>query len=235
MVAPTRGPVVYFEGALTAAQTWWAAAGLAANPGYTLHEQRRLVGSVNSSVAPGTVEIQLSPDGTNWDITIPLTADPDNANAYPFDIDLFLPWVRFVVIDAGAGSTVRLAAWAFEQGTGANFFSASGSGGGTVYTKDAPLTPLGYAQYSLVASSVTLATAAGGTIPAGATYVLIQLGVGGTGVTARFRDDGTAPTTTVGFPLLQGVQFLYESNPLSALQLIGTAAGPTELNLSFYK
>ena len=84
--------------------------------------------------------------------------------------------------------------------------------------------PLGYQQLA------SLSSAAGLTVPAGATHVLLQAEA----QTVRFRDDGTAPTATVGMPLLvAGAPLLYSGTP-SALQFIAAATGGI-VNASFYR
>ncbi len=84
-------------------------------------------------------------------------------------------------------------------------------------------TALGYEQLT----SLTTATAL--TPPAGATLAVISV----EGAAVRYRDDGTAPTATVGMPLAISQQFTY-SGDFSKLEFIGQAAGAI-LNVSFYK
>jgi hypothetical protein len=108
---------------LVAAQQWWQNAGLvggalAANPVYHHLGCNRLKGSVYSSVVGNTLQVQFSPDGTNFPNTQTLTADPNNANAFPFSFDLQYPYFRFVVTDSGGGSTVQIQAMVFEEGSG---------------------------------------------------------------------------------------------------------------------
>lgn len=83
-------------------------------------------------------------------------------------------------------------------------------------------TPLGYQQ-------LTLAGAASLTVPSGATFgtILIE------GAPVRWRDDGTAPTATVGMPLGVGAAMVYSAD-LAALQVIGQATGAI-VNISYYK
>ncbi len=49
----------------------------------------------------------------------------------------------------------------------------------------------------------------------------------------RYRDDGTAPTATVGMPIAAGTCIFY-SGPLTALQFI-EAASPATLDVSYYR
>lgn len=75
-----------------------------------------------------------------------------------------------------------------------------------------------------------LSTATALTVPAKSRFVLLQC----EGANVRFRDDGTAPTATVGMLLTAGAApWLYEGDNLSALKLIQVAAGAT-LNAAFY-
>ena len=48
----------------------------------------------------------------------------------------------------------------------------------------------------------------------------------------RWRDDGTAPTSTVGMPLAAGVALQYDGD-LSRIQFIEQTAG-AKLNISYY-
>ncbi len=66
-------------------------------------------------------------------------------------------------------------------------------------------------------------------IPAGAStaeFIVESQGI-------RYRDDGTAPTATVGMPVAAGVSFQY-SGTLSTLQFIEQTAS-AKLNVSYYK
>jgi hypothetical protein len=96
-----------------------------------------------------------------------------------------------------------------------------------VGTVPGSLTALGYCQLS-VTTAVALSTCSGG-IPTGAVIVYI------TPETAaiRWRDDGTAPTTTVGNPVGAGAQLVY-AGPLLAMQIIAQA-GTATVNANFYK
>ena len=236
----TRGPAVYFNQSVTNGQNLSQAltsgasstplvtrcAGMAWILGYGIGTQAPAAGFP-------TISFYASPGSTTAAFVFQLAADPSNANGYFISVPVLSPWYSIDWTQGGSSGNVFIQAYTLPEAPGG--ISSSIGPSTPIYVKDQPLTPLGYAQYPLAATAESMATMAGGTIPAGALYCLIQLGVGGTGVTCRWRDDGTSPTTTTGFPLLQGVQFLYEGTPLSAFQMIGTAAGPTEVNLSFYK
>ena len=53
------------------------------------------------------------------------------------------------------------------------------------------------------------------------------------GQAARWRDDGTAPTTAVGMPVPSGTCFDY-AGPLAAFQIISTTAGGT-IDVVYYR
>jgi hypothetical protein len=83
--------------------------------------------------------------------------------------------------------------------------------------------PLGFQQ-------LTLAGVASLTVPAGANMAIWQADT----QAARWRDDGTAPTATVGIQVLTtSAPYEYFGN-LSAVQFIQATAGSI-LNVSYYK
>lgn len=82
--------------------------------------------------------------------------------------------------------------------------------------------PLGYQQIT------SLGTAANLTPPAGATAALITVETAG----VRWRDDGTAPTTSIGMPLSAGQSFTYYGS-LSAIQFIAQSGSPV-LDVAYY-
>lgn len=90
------------------------------------------------------------------------------------------------------------------------------------------ISSLGYAQFTSVSASSaivigTTAPAAGVTaIPSFTNSLLIF--VEGQGI--RWRDDGTAPTSSVGMPVAAGQAFSYQGIP-GNLQIIGQTAGGT--------
>lgn len=49
----------------------------------------------------------------------------------------------------------------------------------------------------------------------------------------RFRDDGTAPTAAIGYPLAVGAELRYTARNMSALQVIAQTAGAV-LNVWVY-
>ena len=91
-----------------------------------------------------------------------------------------------------------------------------------------PAKSLGYAQFaaggvdaSTLVSTATFGGQPGAGIPPGTTHILIQPAA----QAIRFRDDGTAPTTTVGYPIAVGTEFIYAGSAMSQLRLISQAAG----------
>jgi hypothetical protein len=82
--------------------------------------------------------------------------------------------------------------------------------------------PLGYQQITSLSASTGLTT------PEGARYARIAC----TGQDVRWRDDGTAPTASVGMPLPVGAEMLY-SGKLEALKFIEQSASAV-LNIAYY-
>lgn len=86
------------------------------------------------------------------------------------------------------------------------------------------IVPLGYQQLTSIAASTAL------TVPAGATCALLQA----EGQIVRLRDDGTAPTASVGVELAVGaVPFPY-CGALSAILVIQATSGGI-LNVLYYR
>ena len=81
---------------------------------------------------------------------------------------------------------------------------------------------LGYQQITSLSAAATL------TVPAGATMALIVAET----QAVRWRDDGTAPTSSVGMPLATGVSLSYDGD-LKAIRFIQQTASAT-LNVSYY-
>lgn len=84
-------------------------------------------------------------------------------------------------------------------------------------------TPLGFVQ-------LNISTATGlGTIPNGASMALIVCET----ANVRWRDDGIAPTSSVGMLFSAGQEFQYSGN-LQGIQFIAVSGSPV-LDVSFYK
>lgn len=99
-----------------------------------------------------------------------------------------------------------------------------------VIAYSSPLTPLGYQQLTSLGTAVTLTIpkdASG--VPAGAALIECDSAAG---IGVRYRDDGTAPTATVGMELLPGAATPYVGD-LSKLQFIQVSA-TAKLNVLYY-
>jgi hypothetical protein len=77
----------------------------------------------------------------------------------------------------------------------------------------------GYQQVTSTTAAATLASlCTNGVLPAGATRVLLV-----PTAQIRIRDDGTAPTATVGYPIAASAEWKYDGNSLAALRVINAA------------
>ena len=94
---------------------------------------------------------------------------------------------------------------------------------GVPYTASSVSTPLGYQQLTGISAAASL------TVPATATYAIVVSEASD----SRWRDDGTAPTASVGMPIFAGEQVTF-SGDLSALQFIQINAGAI-INVGYYK
>lgn len=83
--------------------------------------------------------------------------------------------------------------------------------------------PMGFFQMTVLTSSIGMTT-----IPGGSTLAVIQC----QGQPVRWRDDGTAPTASVGMLMNVGDVLKYDG-PIDKLRFIETAASAT-LNVAFY-
>jgi len=81
---------------------------------------------------------------------------------------------------------------------------------------------LGYQQITSLSASTAL------TVPSGATLALIVPET----QAVRWRDDGTAPSATVGMPLAVGVPLMYDGNLQNIKFFEQTASA--KLNVSYY-
>jgi len=90
------------------------------------------------------------------------------------------------------------------------------------------LVPIGYCQLTSIDTVALLSSCSGG-IPTNAAYAFLIPEA----QAIRYRDDGTAPTATVGQPLAVGVSLLY-GGTLSAVRVISQTSG-AKLNILFYR
>lgn len=89
--------------------------------------------------------------------------------------------------------------------------------------------PLGYQQIAVLTSSsaLTVPGAATGVTPARIAVIQCE------GQPVRWRDDGTAPTASVGMRLLVGQELRYDGD-LNSIRFIEEAAS-AKLNVSYYE
>lgn len=85
------------------------------------------------------------------------------------------------------------------------------------------LDALGYEQVT------GLDTAKALTVPAGTLLAIITP----SGQSVRWRDDGTNPTSSAGYPLSVGAELQYDSTDIASLKFIETAASAT-LDVCYY-
>ena len=86
---------------------------------------------------------------------------------------------------------------------------------------------LGYCQLS-VSTAVSLSSCSNG-IPSGAAFFYATPET----ASVRWRDDGVAPTASVGYPLAPPSQLVYSGN-IGAIQFIAQS-GTSTLNVAFYR
>jgi hypothetical protein len=92
------------------------------------------------------------------------------------------------------------------------------------------LQPMGFAQILMTSNPQTFA-AAGVTVPTGARLAVITVDA----ANIRYRDDGTAPTASIGILLSSSAPTPYQySGDLSAIEFVAVSGSPL-LNVSFYK
>lgn len=91
-------------------------------------------------------------------------------------------------------------------------------------------TPLGYCQFTV--SNTAVALSANCTVPAAARqfYAVAETAA------VRWRDDGSAPTSTVGMPLPTGTQLTYTglTSAIAAWEVIAQS-GTATIDVSFYQ
>ena len=107
-------------------------------------------------------------------------------------------------------------------------FYVQGSNATPIYVKPGAYTPLGYQQIT----AGTLASSTPLTVPANATIAIVQAEAAG----VRWRDDGTAPTATVGMILpANGPPMIFSgAAELAAVAFILQSGSPI-LDISYYR
>jgi hypothetical protein len=95
------------------------------------------------------------------------------------------------------------------------------------YVSLAPVVPLGHFQVTVSSAAVPLPS-----IPAEARRVVIR----SLGQPINFRDDGTPPTGTSGFPILADEWIIYDTVPTTNFEMISasTATGDADVRISYY-
>lgn len=88
--------------------------------------------------------------------------------------------------------------------------------------------PLGYCQLTVTGTAALISTCSGG-IPARTVWATMCLET----AAIRWRDDGTAPTASVGMPLLAGACLNY-SGTMATMSVIAQTGTNGMLNISFY-
>lgn len=100
------------------------------------------------------------------------------------------------------------------------------------HVTSATIQPLGFCTLSTALSSATPLSSCSGGIPTGATMVLVTVET----QNVRWRDDGTAPTTTSGMVIVHDsalLPWLYNGD-LTKIQFIAVTGSPV-MDISFYK
>lgn len=114
--------------------------------------------------------------------------------------------------------------------------AAQASAQTNIIAKSGPYVPIGFCQITSLGSAVALVTAscATGSVPLGATIAEICVETAG----VRYRDDGVAPTTSVGIPVEPSATsplcYAYAIIPMTAVQFIAISGSPV-IDVSFYK
>jgi hypothetical protein len=102
----------------------------------------------------------------------------------------------------------------------------------SVFVATAVATVLGFQQITVTGAAATLASyLSGAVIPTGATHALVR-GDSANAAAVRWRDDGTNPTTSVGFELTAGDWTEWVN--LAGIRLIAVS-GSQILGMSFRK
>lgn len=91
------------------------------------------------------------------------------------------------------------------------------------------LNALGYGQIGTLSSAVAVSTALAGGIPAGTITVLLQSET----QNVRYRDDNTAPTSSVGMILVANTIYEFSVAQVAQMKVIEATAS-AKLNVSYY-
>lgn len=113
---------------------------------------------------------------------------------------------------------------------GAAFLLGGGALAQNVRTVPGIYVPDGYCQITVLTSAVNLVTASCSTGSVPAQGIVAEICVSGQAI--RYRDDGTAPTASIGIPVAAGTCFQYAGN-IAKLSVIQQSATAT-VDASFY-
>lgn len=220
----TSSSVLELTSAFTGATNAATAMGFAANPIFNCDGESRLKGWVNSSVAPTTIQIQLSQDAVLFDKIIPLTLDAGSSGVYSFDINLVgAPFFRLVFTAAGA-TTAYVLLYTSDFGSGPNVV------GGTPAPPTPPvITPIaGFETLTLLAGAAASTSLV---VPAGAIYAYMTV----EGDSVRWRDDGTDPTAAVGMLMSATTEPWFYAGDLDKIEFICAGLGGSTVSVSYYR
>ena len=114
---------------------------------------------------------------------------------------------------------------------GDQIISGTGATAGTVVVSQISGTPGGAGTYLLSAANTTSsASVTTGGIPPGATMAFLQAET----ADIRYRDDGGAPTASIGNLLVHGIPGIFYAGTLAQLQFIALSGSPL-LDVAFYR
>jgi hypothetical protein len=114
---------------------------------------------------------------------------------------------------------------------GDQIVSGTGLTAGTQIVSQVNGTPGGAGTYILsAANTASSAPVTSGGIPPGATMAFLQAEV----ADVRYRDDGAAPTTSIGNMVVHGIPGLFYAGTLSRIQFVGASGSPL-LDVAFYR
>lgn len=96
---------------------------------------------------------------------------------------------------------------------------------------DRPTTPLGHVTISVGSIAKDLTDGGANTIPVDAKRAIVR----SLGQPINWRDDGSAPTATTGFPLLADESLVYDGDP-ALFQMIqsSAASGAADVRVAYY-
>lgn len=224
--------------------TLWSALLMSNTPVFNIRGQKRLMGSLSTNQAPaaGFPRLRFNNTGSNtvFDDVIPLVQDTTQANFfYPFDVPVCSGFVTLELTNGAVGAaTVYAQMFKFPEGAGPIIL-----GGLTppapppppptsyIYVKDAPLTDKGYQQDTTTTSAAAVPLqGVVAAVAAGALYAQVS----SEAWSWRWRSDGVAPTATIGNLVPAGATTFIEDAQLANMQVIGTNAAASIINIQYF-